>query len=123
MQRRIFVLCAYVAVKLLRFFNLLKFNGWDRNYMTKTELISIIAEKVDTTKTAAGNMVDTLIEVISQALAKGESIVLPGFGTFYVGHRGERSGRNPQTGATITIKAAKVPRFRAGKQLKEDVNK
>ena len=93
------------------------------NHMTKTELIKLIAEKTDSTNTAAGKMFDTFIDIVSEVLSKDDSVTIPGFGTFYVGSRSERTGRNPQTGETITIKAAKVPRFRAGKQLKEDVNK
>jgi DNA-binding protein HU-beta len=91
--------------------------------MTKTELVSFIAEKIGITKTAANKFVDAFIDGVSGVLRQGGKLVLPGFGTFYVGSRGVRSGRNPQTGKTITIPAAKVPRFRAGKKLKDDVNK
>ena len=72
--------------------------------------------------TAAGRALDATIESIKKSLKKGELVSLVGFGTFYVGKRAARNGRNPRTGATIKIKAAKVPKFRAGKGLKDAVN-
>lgn len=90
--------------------------------MNKTELIDAIAKDADISKAAAGRALDAAVEAVQQALKKGEMVTLVGFGTFYVGKRAARNGRNPQTGATIKIKAAKVPKFRAGKSLKDALN-
>ena len=90
--------------------------------MNKTELIEHIANHADISKAAAGRALDATIESIKKSLKKGELVSLVGFGTFYVGKRAARNGRNPRTGATIKIKAAKVPKFRAGKGLKDAVN-
>ena len=90
--------------------------------MNKTELIETVAEGADISKAAATRAVDTVIESISGTLAKGEQVTLVGFGTFLVRERAARTGRNPQTGAPIEIKAAKVPAFKAGKALKDAVN-
>jgi len=91
--------------------------------MNKTDLIEIIAEKNELSKAAAGRVLDTVIDSITSSLGKGKAVTLVGFGTFAVSKRKQRTGRNPQTGATITIPAAKVPRFKAGKNLKDKVNK
>jgi DNA-binding protein HU-beta len=88
----------------------------------KSDLIEAIAKSADISKAAAGRALDATIESITKSLKKGELVSLVGFGTFYVGERAARNGRNPQTGATINIKAAKVPKFRAGKGLKDAVN-
>ena len=88
----------------------------------KSDLIEAIAKSADISKAAAGRALDATIESIKKTLKKGEQVSLVGFGTFYVGNRAARNGRNPQTGATIKIKAAKVPKFRAGKNLKDAVN-
>jgi DNA-binding protein HU-beta len=88
----------------------------------KSDLIDAIAISADISKAAAGRALDATIEAIKKSLKKGEDVSLVGFGTFYVGKRAARNGRNPQTGATIKIKAAKVPKFRAGKGLKDAVN-
>lgn len=88
----------------------------------KSDLIDAIAKSADISKAAAGRALDATIESIKKSLKKGEDVSLVGFGTFYVGKRAARNGRNPQTGATIKIKAAKVPKFRAGKGLKDAVN-
>jgi DNA-binding protein HU-beta len=88
----------------------------------KSDLIEAIAKSADLSKAAAGRALDATIESIKKSLKKGELVSLVGFGTFYVGKRAARNGRNPQTGATIKIKAAKVPKFRAGKGLKDAVN-
>ncbi len=88
----------------------------------KSDLIEAIAKSADISKAAAGRALDATIESIKKTLKKGEMVSLVGFGTFYVGKRAARNGRNPQTGATIKIKAAKVPKFRAGKGLKDAVN-
>jgi DNA-binding protein HU-beta len=88
----------------------------------KSDLIEAIAKSADISKAAAGRALDATIESIKKSLKKGELVSLVGFGTFYVGKRAARTGRNPRTGATIKIKAAKVPKFRAGKGLKDAVN-
>ena len=88
----------------------------------KSDLIEENAKSADISKAAAGRALDATVESIKKSLKKGELVSLVGFGTFYVGKRAARSGRNPRTGATIKIKAAKVPKFRAGKGLKDAVN-
>ena len=90
--------------------------------MNKTELIDAIATDADISKAAAGRALEAAVSAVQQALKKGDMVTLVGFGTFYVGKRAARNGRNPQTGATIKIKAAKVPKFRAGKSLKDALN-
>lgn len=90
--------------------------------MNKTELIDHIAETADISKAAAGRALDALVGAVKTTLKKNGSVTLVGFGTFSVGKRAARTGRNPQTGAEIKIKAAKVPKFRAGKALKDAVN-
>ncbi len=87
--------------------------------MNKSELIEHIAEQADISKAAAARALDALIGGVGTALRKGESVALVGFGTFSVTKRAARTGRNPRTGATIKIKAAKVPKFRPGKALKD----
>ena len=90
--------------------------------MTKADLIEKMAKDTDISKAAAGLAVDSLIGGITKALTKGDQVTLVGFGTFAVSKRKARKGRNPQTGATINIPAMKVPRFKAGKGLKDAVN-
>ncbi|MEG0821872.1 MAG: HU family DNA-binding protein [Burkholderiaceae bacterium] len=90
--------------------------------MNKSELIEVIAKDADISKAAAGRALDSAIAAVTKTLKKGDDVTLVGFGTFSVGKRAARTGRNPQTGATIKIKAAKVPKFRAGKALKDAVN-
>ncbi len=87
--------------------------------MNKSELIDNIAQFADISKAAAGRALDGTLVTIRQSLKKGGMVTLVGFGTFYVGKRAARNGRNPRTGATIKIKSAKVPKFRAGKALKD----
>lgn len=89
--------------------------------MNKSEIIDVIAESADISKAAAGRALDATIDSIKKSLKKGDTVTLVGFGSFYVSKRAARSGRNPRTGATIKIKAAKVPKFRAGKGLKDAV--
>ncbi len=89
--------------------------------MTKTQLVDVVSEKTGTTKAAAARAVDAFVEGVSKALAKGEKVVLTGFGTFEVRHRAARMGRNPQTGAPLHIPATKTPAFKAGKGLKDAV--
>lgn len=91
--------------------------------MNKTELIDALAGKTGMTKVEAGRAVDGVVEIVTEALAKGESVTLVGFGTFAVGERAARVGRNPQTGAELNIPASKQPKFSAGSKLKEAVNK
>ena len=90
--------------------------------MNKSELIDQIAQSADLSKAAAGRALDATIAAVKVALKKGGTVSLVGFGSFYVGKRAARSGRNPRTGAAIKIKAAKIPKFRAGKGLKDAVN-
>lgn len=90
--------------------------------MNKSELIDNIAEAAGISKAAAGRALDATTTAVTKALKKGDLVTLIGFGTFYVGKREARSGRNPRTGETIKIKAANSPKFRAGKALKDAVN-
>lgn len=90
--------------------------------MNKAQLIDAIADKADISKAAAGRALDALTESVTSALKDGDQVALVGFGTFSVRERAARSGRNPQTGATIQIAAAKVPSFKAGKALKDACN-
>ena len=90
--------------------------------MNKTELIDFIATDADIPKAVAARALESTIEAVKLTLKNGDSVALVGFGTFKVGKRAARNGRNPRTGATIKIKAAKVPKFRAGKGLKDAVN-
>ena len=90
--------------------------------MNKSELISAIAESANLTKADAGRALDATIAAIAESLTNGEPVTLIGFGTFEVRDRAARTGRNPQTGETIQIKASKNPAFKAGKALKDAVN-
>lgn len=90
--------------------------------MNKTEMIDQIAKSADVSKAAAGRALDATVTAIKTTMKKGGMVTLVGFGTFYVGKRAARSGRNPRTGASIKIKAARVPKFRAGKALKDALN-
>ncbi len=90
--------------------------------MNKAELIAAIAEQANLTKADAGRALDGLTQAIENTLKAGESVTLVGFGSFEVRARAERSGRNPQTGAAITIAASKTPAFKPGKSLKDAVN-
>ena len=90
--------------------------------MNKAELIDRIAESSDISKASAGRALDAAIEAITDSLKSAESVSLVGFGTFLVRERAARTGRNPQTGATIQIAAAKVPAFKPGKALKDALN-
>jgi len=91
--------------------------------LNKNEMIEHIAKQADLSKAAAGRALEAMIGGVRASLRKGGSVTLVGFGTFAVGKRAARMGRNPQTGASLKIKAAKVPKFRAGKALKDFVNK
>jgi Bacterial nucleoid DNA-binding protein len=90
--------------------------------VNKTELIDHIANDADISKAEATRALESAIEAVKQTLKKGGSVSLVGFGTFSVGKRAARIGRNPRTGAEIKIKAAKVPKFRPGKALKDAIN-
>ena len=90
--------------------------------MTKDQLVEKIAGDAGTSKKEAQAALKAVTSGISGALAKGDSVSLVGFGSFSVSDRAARQGRNPQTGATIQIKASKAPKFKAGKSLKDAVN-
>jgi DNA-binding protein HU-beta len=89
--------------------------------MTKADLVEKMAKDADIAKVAAGKALDSLIDAVTRTLKKGDKLALVGFGTFSVGKRKARTGRNPQTGAAIKIPARKVPRFSAGKTLKDSL--
>jgi DNA-binding protein HU-beta len=89
--------------------------------MNKGELIEQIAKDAGITKTQANGAMDAVTNAIMSALKKGDKVTLVGFGTFSVSQRAARNGRNPQTGATIKIKAAKVPKFKPGSEFKEKI--
>ncbi|HUR88771.1 MAG TPA: HU family DNA-binding protein [Ramlibacter sp.] len=93
-----------------------------RGPVNKTELIEHIAKHADISKAAATRALESMIGAVKTTLKKGGSVSLVGFGTFAVGKRAARSGRNPRTGDAIKIKAAKVPKFRPGKALKDALN-
>ncbi|WP_255436167.1 HU family DNA-binding protein [Pseudalkalibacillus hwajinpoensis] len=91
------------------------------NVMNKAELLSTVAERAELSKKDTARVVDTLMDTIAEALAKGEKVQLVGFGNFEVRERSARKGRNPQTGEEILIQASKTPAFKPGKALKEKV--
>jgi DNA-binding protein HU-beta len=91
--------------------------------MNKTELITNMAEKSNMSKKDTELALNALMESIEDVLARGEKVQLAGFGSFEVRQRAERTGRNPQTMAEITIPASKVPVFRSGRTFKDMVNK
>ena len=90
--------------------------------MNKSELIDAVAMSADISKAAAGRALDATLDSIADALKQGDQVSLVGFGTFQVKDRAARTGRNPQTGEAIQIKASKSPGFKAGKALKDAVN-
>ena len=89
--------------------------------MNKAELIAKIADDAEITKTQANATLDSFIEAVTKTLKGGGKVTLVGFGTFSVSNRAARNGRNPQTGATIKIKARKVPKFKAGKDFSDKI--
>ena len=91
--------------------------------MNKTELVAAMAEQTNLSKKDAEAALKAFIDVVSEELKKGEKVQLVGFGTFEVSERAAREGRNPQTGETMEIKASKTPKFKAGKALKDMMNK
>ena len=90
--------------------------------MNKSELINAVADESGLSKADAGRALDAVVSSVTEALKGGDSVALIGFGTFSVKDRAARTGRNPQTGEAIQIKASKVPSFIAGKSLKDAVN-
>ena len=90
--------------------------------MNKNELISDIADRAGMTKEQAGSALEATIDAITGAMKKGDEVRLLGFGNFSVSRREAKMGRNPQTGAAVEIKAANVPKFKAGKGLKDALN-
>ncbi|MFO7762799.1 MAG: HU family DNA-binding protein [Wenzhouxiangellaceae bacterium] len=89
--------------------------------MNKSELTEAIANEAGLTKADAGRALDAMIDSVSKALKKGDTVSLIGFGTFSVKKRAARTGRNPATGETIKIKASKTPSFKAGKAFKDAI--
>ncbi|MCE9537538.1 MAG: HU family DNA-binding protein [Nitrospirae bacterium] len=90
--------------------------------MNKSELIEAIAKHADLSKASAGRALEGALSAIKGSLKKKQSVSLIGFGTFKVSNRAARTGRNPRTGKALKIKAAKVPKFKPGKALKDSVN-
>lgn len=90
--------------------------------MNKTELVAAIAEQAELSKKDAEKALKAFTDIVGAELKKGEKIQLVGFGTFEVAERAARTGRNPQTGAEMTIPASKAPKFKAGKALKDSIN-
>ena len=90
--------------------------------MNKAEFVAAVADAAGLTKVDGGKAVEAVIKVVEKALKKGDTVSLVGFGTFAVRKRAARTGRNPRTGATIKIKASKIPAFKAGKALKDAIH-
>lgn len=90
--------------------------------MNKTELVDHVAAAADISKAAAGRALEATLDAIKEALKAGDTVNLIGFGTFYVGERAARTGRNPRTGKVLEIDASKSPKFKAGKTLKDACN-
>lgn len=90
--------------------------------MNKSELVAAMAEQAEISKKSAEAALNAFMDTVKGELENGGKVQLVGFGTFEVGERAAREGRNPQTGEAISIPAAKVPKFKAGKALKEAVN-
>jgi len=90
--------------------------------MNKQELVDAVASAVGISKSAAGEAVDAFVAVVTQAVVEGEGVQLVGFGTFSTSQRAARTGRNPRSGETLQIAAAKTVKFTAGKAFKDSVN-
>lgn len=90
--------------------------------MNKTDLVSLVAKNADISKDSATEAVDATFDGIASALRSGDTVRIVGFGNFQVAHRKASMGRNPRTGEAIQIPASKIPKFKAGKALKEAVN-
>ncbi len=97
-------------------------NNEGDHIVNKTQIVDRVASDADISKAAAGRALDAFTNAVTEALKNGDQVALVGFGTFSVRERAARSGRNPQTGETIQIAAAKVPSFKAGKALKDSCN-
>ena len=91
--------------------------------MNKTEFIAAVAEKAEISKKDSEKALKAFVDVVTEQLKAGDKVQLVGFGTFEVAERAAREGRNPSTGATMKIPASKAPKFKAGKALKDAVNK
>lgn len=91
--------------------------------MNKTELVAAMAEQAGVSKKDAEKVLKAFTDVVADELKKGEKVQMVGFGTFEVSERAARDGRNPQTGAVMKIAASKAPKFKAGKALKDEINK
>lgn len=91
--------------------------------MNKTELVAAIADQADLSKKDAEKALTAVVDVVTEELRKGGKVQLVGFGTFEVSKRAARDGRNPQTGETMKIEACIAPKFKAGKALKDAVNR
>ncbi len=91
--------------------------------MNKNELVAAVSEKSELSKQDAASAVDAVFDTLQTTMAKGDDVRLVGFGTFSVSHRAASKGRNPSTGAEVDIPARNVPKFAAGKSLKDAVNK
>ena len=96
--------------------------GRKDNNMTKKDIATKIAEEHSLTAKQAAAVVDTIIDTIETAVADGDKVTIPGFGTFEVRERAARTGRNPSTGETIEVSASKAPAFKAGRTFKNRVN-
>jgi DNA-binding protein HU-beta len=90
--------------------------------VNKADLIEHVAQQAEISKLAAERALDAMVGAVKASLRKGQPVTLVGFGTFYPAARKARTGRNPRTGAEVQIAAARVPRFRAGKALKDAIN-
>jgi DNA-binding protein HU-beta len=90
--------------------------------VNKSELIDALAASSNMSKADAQGAIENLVDIVTRTLQAGDTVSISGFGTFSVSNRAARTGRNPQTGASIDIPAAKIPKFKAGKALKDAVN-
>jgi DNA-binding protein HU-beta len=90
--------------------------------LNKSDIVKVVADAGELSNAAAGRVLDALLDSIVKSVTKGESVVLTGFGSFEATKRAARQGRNPQTGETIQIAAATLPRFKPGKGFKDAVN-
>jgi len=90
--------------------------------MNKADLIDAVAEAADLSKAQAGRAIEAVVDAVTSALKKGDQVSIVGFGSFVVRQREARKGRNPKTGAEITIAASRAPAFKAGKALKDALN-
>jgi len=113
--KKIFFKKNFVAIKNRLY--LLQLKNSKKIIMNKAELISKLADDAGITKTQANAALDSFVAAVTKTLKGGGKVTLVGFGTFSVSKRAARNGRNPQTGAVIKIKAKKVAKFKAGKEL------